>query len=257
MDKDQTTHNEVFPFYIKRPDVSADRPQRFDPASLAAWKYWWDGDVGICPSDAPAWESLDTAQGPPASLDFTVGPTRADVVVKAFCFFYESGVFPPEWIMADLYKRFSIYLKDNVKGKAEADLGKYFDGKKRRTAWKQAIGENLEDKACFAVYVLVRCADVALPKAIEIVTPWLEKLQRELPPGWKSERVKQGPALTAAFKKRRKDLDSIWRAPPPDPLLLHILDSLGSLQSYPSLERQRDGLRTRKSEGNLEPFLLI
>lgn len=131
-----TEHEEDFPpfpfIYVKRPDLRPNEMQ--DPASpeeLNSWS-WWIQDFDLYQNELEGIDPLTRIN----ALDLPCyqqihGKADPAKILALFCLCHEWRVYPPSWIMNELYSRFDEYLKDNGTGKKKRSLGLYFGENER------------------------------------------------------------------------------------------------------------------------------
>lgn len=87
-----------------------------------------------------------------SAFDPHAGSIQALETITAFLEYHEKGEAPPKWVMDDLYSRFKEYYLDNLAGKRNAELGRYFDDKNR---------SGMFFKHVLYPEIALRCSDVA------------------------------------------------------------------------------------------------
>lgn len=117
-----------FPFlFVKRPDLRLQElSDEATPEDLAAWKWWlqdmelYEGEL----ADLPI-EDRITALGL-TTFKVVHGAPDPARILAFFCLCHEWRIYPPAWIMDELYSRFKGYLSDNLTGKNKRRLGEFF-----------------------------------------------------------------------------------------------------------------------------------
>jgi hypothetical protein len=100
-------------------------------------------------------------------------------ILAYFCACHRWRVYPPDWIMNELYSRFSEYLDDNLKGKARG-LGEYFGEPARGTrpgtlsklAQCRIMEQAMMDVDRFHEWFGINCSD-----AFDLVAHYLEAVE--------------------------------------------------------------------------------
>lgn len=128
------------------------------------------------------------------------GVTDPAKILAYFCFCHESRVYPPTWIMNELYNRFHEYLTDNGTGKNKRRLGEYFGEPARgdRSAFfRQEAFRPVMELSFIAVDRLRCCFGLTKEAALSIVAARLELVINKT-----SHRFKKGEAaLEKAYRE--------------------------------------------------------
>lgn len=92
-------------------------------------------------------------------------------IIQAFVMCARYRVYPPPWVMNDLYERFSNYINSNKKGENKG-LGEFFGEKKnsaRKVYFNKIKYQMLKDTLCMSVDKLVIFFGISESDAIKIV----------------------------------------------------------------------------------------
>lgn len=186
---------------VKRPDLRPDElPTEASPEELSAWKWWIQENelYDEIPEDIHPLERIQ-------ALDLNIyqeihGTPDPSKILALFCFCHENSVYPPAWIMNELYKRFDEYLKGNSSGKKKRRLGEYFGEPARgdRSAFfRQEAIKPVMDSALTAVDRLRFCFDLSREDAISIAARRFELVTNKT-----SHRFEKGEAaLEKAYRE--------------------------------------------------------
>lgn len=167
-------------------------------------------------------------------------------ILQVFCLCQDLRVYPPAWVMNDLYKRLGAYLDDNMSGRARR-LGEYFGEPRngnRRNIFKGLAFRKMMDTACLNVFYLERIFSKKQNQALDIIALKVELIQEDLPKGWKGiEKTMGREALRKAYQTWKSGLDAqrtfkFFETSPPTPEdRINILQSLGRdcLAGHPDL----------------------
>ncbi|PLX88410.1 MAG: hypothetical protein C0618_04400 [Desulfuromonas sp.] len=237
--------------YIKRPDLwpgsPNEKPLEEYQDALRHWDFWIDA-LELC--------KQQTEKNPDSSADMVtlylsdlpdrIGPVDPIETIGLFCLCQKMAVYPPAWIMNDLYQRFSRYISDNMEGK-DRFLGEYFEESRdsaRRSDFKKYVYSRPISTACLNIHKLRKWFDCTQKSALDIVALQLEQAQKDMTGEWKSERIKGRAALAAEYadiKKKglMKEHEVYWeRNPPTNENRRALLRDIGleNLTGYPHLE---------------------
>jgi hypothetical protein len=228
--------------FVKRPDLDG----YCCSSSPENWKWWITAlELEIRDnSENRVSEALEMAD----YLELINSTPDPLTLIEFFCKCHEWKVYPPGWVMDDLYNRFSEYLTDNYSGKARK-LGEYFGEPSRgnRSAhFRQKAMEWPIISACMAVDRLHHCYRIPKTKARELANYRMQSLH---PVGIFREKGIEG--LTKSYSKWRKtDHYQLYR-------MTLLIGSIGdeadflksfppeSLLAYPRLEKIRDKKRVK------------
>ncbi len=228
---------------VRRPLAAEDPPQSIEPEDLARWRWWTDT------KEMNGYRGKGSGFRLPVNVSSnSISP--GDVLIARFCDFYASGAYPPEWVMEEIFNRFSNYLIDNCNGKREADLGKYFHGKKCRLNWKKIVDGRIEQRACFIVFVLEEMTLCGRERATEVATLYIEDAQSKQPLGWKDKRPKGKGQIKDYYKQFRYHLKEEFfnfiRPDDRDEILFGVLHTLSPfLDGYRELGLILEGLKRK------------
>ena len=144
------------PRLIKRPDLWPDElPEHITPDDLDDWKYWLGGlDIvnDVSGRGFGLVEASIASQLP--NYPDEHGIPDPEKIISYFCDCHEWGVYPPKWIMNELYQRFGSYLEDNMSGKSLRRLGEYFGESslgKRSAYFRQKAVQPVMESLCIIV----------------------------------------------------------------------------------------------------------
>lgn len=192
---------EVTTPYIKRPDLRPEElPGRATPEQLAAWRYWIEGldlhtdlkDSGLDPLEAIT--ALDLTEYP--HIHGKPDPVK---IISFFCACHEWKVYPPAWIMDELYQRFNAYLIGNGTGKDRRRLGEFFGEPARgnRGPWfrQQAFAPVMQNM-CTAIDRLRYVFNLSIDNAVGIVATHLDDVVNKT-----GHRFDKGEAALAKYYK--------------------------------------------------------
>lgn len=151
-------------FYTKRYDL---RPEEFSPEvefdQYDKWAWWISssdlsrrrGDVIVeCFDNGLSDEEMEILLNDECALYYLpveeenegVGPAE---LISLFCLCHRRGVYPPPWLMNNLYKKFNQYLREKLDG-SDKLLDEIFAGNGKglsRTYFKQAANGPIWDTA--------------------------------------------------------------------------------------------------------------
>lgn len=182
MDRQDTEINWQDLVYFKRADLRQDEegsPYNEDTVSdddRHKWKYWIDN------------LSLHDEQDRFSAMVISdylqvMGPADPIKIIEFFCACHEMKVYPPEWVMNEIYRRFNDYLDENYQGKGRG-LGEHFDEPargKRPGYFKQRTQERIMDIACANVHRLITWFNRIQSAALDIVAIQIEREQADVP----------------------------------------------------------------------------
>lgn len=197
--------------YVKRPDLrpaelpTEGTPEEFD-ARLPSWQ-WWISSSDLYTNELKSNHEEFLALALPEYPDISGTPDPAKIIAY-FCACHDWGVYPPAWIMNDLYKRFSGYLDDNMQGKFRG-LGEYFGEPAKGTrsgTFRKFQLEPAMETACMNVDRLEHWCNRPLNKALDIVALQLEEAQERAPEAFKVDPKKRKgrEALRKAHQEWRR-----------------------------------------------------
>jgi len=172
-------------------------------------------------------------------LGGTLDPSR---IILLFCQCHKMKVYPPPWIMNQLYERFREYVDDNFNGKNPKRLGEYFGepkGGNRRPYFKQKAFEDFIEMSCRGIEILKGCFGKSQEDAIGIVTRRMETVKNATA----FEMNKGEAALEKAYKKWDRSAkdhyrDRLKRKPLTDEQKLEFLQTFppDAFTGHPDLE---------------------
>lgn len=202
--------------YVKRPDL---RPSEIDTLvgvameDLQSWQWWihssrlYEDELGSDPKEISA--LLIPVHKEILGLP---DPIR---IINYFCECHEMGVYPPAWVMNDLYERFSAYLSDGLKGKKNR-LGEYFGEPKRGTrsgAFCDIVKKPIIGRAVLDVEQFYGWFGIHKNVAYDLVAQYLAAVENKT-----DHRIQIGYAAIEAAYKNDEGLEyyrKLWREKPP------------------------------------------
>lgn len=238
--------------YVKRPDLRPEEIPSFEVCSdqdAESWIWHIEGN--------DLFNELGCDHGEIFSVDLPIYPDIHGIpdpikIAAFFCACHEWRVYPPAWIMDDLYRRFSEYLEENGAGNPKR-LGEFFGEPAtgtRRPKFKELVFGPMMETACGDVDRLEHWVGVSTKDALDIVAFRLEIAQEKVPSGWQGERTKGRAALVKAHQAwRRKGTTDhfreIWdkNGLPTDDNLLHLLERHEDCLLGPKYSRLRKRLK--------------
>lgn len=166
--------------YMKRPDLRLNELRDgADLEELSSWKWWittmelYKGEL----QEQPILESINALDLPLYQhIHGTPDPVK---IIAFFCLCHERGVYPPAWIMNELYTRFEEYMKDNSSGEKKRRLGEYFGEPARGDRspfFRQQAFKEVMESALIAVDRLRFCFGLSKEQALGIVSLRLESV---------------------------------------------------------------------------------
>lgn len=193
-------------FYVKRPDLRMDElPDMAGNEELADWR-WFIEDLELYETELQEEPDLERINALSLPLYQHIQGTPDPAKILAFfCLCHEWRVYPPAWIMNELYSRFNEYLNDNGDGKKKRRLGEYFGEPARgnRSAFfRNEAFKGVMQNACTAVDRLRFCFNLTKEESLGIVSQWLESVANKT-----SFRFEKGEA--ALEKEYRKWCKSV------------------------------------------------
>lgn len=210
--------------FVKRPDRHlADISVELEDEGLMSWQ-WWISLFDLVESDDYHPRRDIRAR----SLLYPDDPTALDVI-HCFLACHELGVYPPGWIMDDLYQRFYGYMTDNLRGKLDAGIGNYFDEANRRGKFRDFALESSVKQAAWLCGALYHWFRTPKSKAIDICGAWLEDKQLGSNAPWPNENRPKGvAALRKEYSKYSEYIEQRQVGlRPNDTVRLGILESIG------------------------------
>lgn len=162
--------------YVKRPDLRVDElSETPSPDELATWQWWITGmQLFERELEGPIQERI-------GALDLSMyqhihGTPDPAKILAFFCLCHEWRIYPPAWIMNELYTRLNEYLRDNVSGKKKS-LGEYFGesvGGVRGPYFRQQAFKGVMQSAFVAIDRLRYSFNFSKEQALGIVSRRLE-----------------------------------------------------------------------------------
>jgi hypothetical protein len=168
--------------YAKRLDLRlVELPDTSNTEELADWK-WWINELELYKEcqDLPLQERINALSLPLYQhIHGTPDPAK---IIALFCLCQEMRVYPPAWIMNELYSRFDEYLKDNITGKKKRRLGEYFGEPargNRSAAFRQQAFKHVMQSALAAVDRLRYHFNLSKEQALCLVAQRLETVEND------------------------------------------------------------------------------
>ena len=213
------------------------------------WEYWIDN------------LSLYEEQGSFSALimptyTYANGPADPIQLIEFFCDCHKMKVYPPRWVMDELFKRFSDYLNENYQGKGRR-LGEYFGepaGGGRSGYFRREVQAGNMEVYCANVHRLVSWFGRTKVAALDIVMIQLEREQADhpltgnRPQGRESLRKAYQAWLRIFNELQTKDFWSDWQSPSNEKRT-EFLNALGRdcLTGHPDLIAWLDREGTKKA----------
>lgn len=246
--------------FVKRPDRHlADIPVELEDEGLMSWQ-WFIHAPSIL--DDP-WQAQEVAGELPRVSELSEPQRTGKIpenpidIIRLFCACHEWGIYPPGWIMDDLYQRFSGYMADNLGGeKFDAGIGNYFDETNRRGKFRDFALESSVKQAAWLCGALYHWFRTPKSKAIDICGAWLEDKQLGSNAPWPNENRPKGiAALRKEYSKYSEFIEQRQvNIRPPDTVRLGILERIGEqfLAEDPDLKDELKRLRKLKRLREIE-----
>lgn len=211
--------------FVKRPDRHlADISVELEDEGLMSWQ-WFIHALSILDGPWPA-QGVSELSEPQRTGKIPENPID---IIRLFCACHEWGIYPPGWIMDDLYQRFSGYMTDNLRGKCDAGIGNYFDETNRRGKFRDFALEPKVREAAWLCGALHHWFRTPKSKAIDICGAWLEDKQLGSNAPWPNENRPKGvAALRKEYSKYSEFIEQRQvNLRPPDTVRLGILERIG------------------------------
>lgn len=224
------------PSYIKRPDLRSDEFPLMETVEDEREKW------NLIISDLELYKELISKGNDLldvcSCLDLTIYPEIHGGIghpvdlLALFCSCHDWGVYPPSWVMNELYQRFCQYLKGNLSGTDKRRLGEFFGEPptgRQSPYFKQRAFSDVMQSAMIAIDRLRFVHNISKDDAIGIVARRMEIVKNNT-----SHKFHKGEAaIEKAYKSWGKEISerlrNRWEESPPDQE-----NTLAFLKTFPS-----------------------